>query len=80
VGMQTLLVPNEVDQMLRWPRGRALKLARLGKLRSITLPDGSMRFALEDLNQMLIQGGLGAALLTGPKQLARQDDQETDDA
>jgi predicted site-specific integrase-resolvase len=42
--MNTLLTPNEVDQLLRYRRGRAKRLARRGILPSIRLPDGEVRF------------------------------------
>jgi hypothetical protein len=42
--MCKLLVPQEVDRLLRYPRGRSARLAREGKLPSITLPDGELRF------------------------------------
>jgi hypothetical protein len=46
-GMFALLTAREVDTYLRHPRGRALRLARQGKLPAITLPDGEVRFKRE---------------------------------
>ena len=39
-----LLTPREVDQLFRYPRGRAVKLAKAGLLPAIVLPDGEIRF------------------------------------
>lgn len=43
--MSKLLKPFEVDELLRYPRGRSARLARQGKLNCVTLPDGEIRFA-----------------------------------
>lgn len=45
--MSKLLVPREVDQMLRFPHGRAIKLERRGELPAVFLPDGEIRFDSE---------------------------------
>lgn len=39
-----LLTPKDVDAILRYPSGRATRLARAGKLPHIMLPDGEIRF------------------------------------
>jgi hypothetical protein len=39
-----LLTPEELDSLLRYPRGRAIKLAKTGLLPAIFLPDGEVRF------------------------------------
>ena len=39
-----ILTPEEVDRLFRYPRGRAAKLAKSGKLPAIFLPDGEIRF------------------------------------
>ena len=49
---KALLTPREVDQLLRYPRGRSAKLARTGKLPAVLLPDNEIRFhprTIEDL-------------------------------
>lgn len=43
-GMGKLLMPDEVDRLFRYPRGRAARLARAGKIPFIKLPDGAVRF------------------------------------
>ena len=45
-GMDTneLLTPEEVDRLFRYPRGRAVKLAKARLLPAIFLPDGEVRF------------------------------------
>lgn len=48
-----LLVPREVDRLLRYPRGRAARLARNGQLRHVVLPDGEIRFRREDIDRLL---------------------------
>ena len=49
----TLLTPRDVDRLLRWPHGRALKAARQGTLPAITLPDGEVRFDMDELLRVL---------------------------
>ena len=53
--MTTLLTPREVDRVLKYPRGRSLKLAKAGKLPHTTLPDGEVRFDAEALSSFLQQ-------------------------
>ena len=48
-----LLMPREVDRLFRYPRGRSLRLAKAGKLPSITLPDGEIRFDESWVNEIL---------------------------
>jgi hypothetical protein len=57
----TFITPREVDRLLRWPRGRAAKAAREGRLPAITLPDGEVRFDMDKLLRVLKQSGKGAA-------------------
>lgn len=40
----TLLTGRELDRILRYPRGRSLRLAKAGKLPHLKLPDGEIRF------------------------------------
>jgi hypothetical protein len=47
-----LLKPHEVDVLLRYPFGRALKLAKAKRLPCIRLPDGAIRFREEDIEQI----------------------------
>jgi hypothetical protein len=53
----TLLMPREVDRILRYPRGRALRLAKAGKLPHILLPDGEIRFDRDELERAIRAGG-----------------------
>lgn len=48
-------MPREVDRLLRYPRGRSLRLAKAGKLPFISLPDGEVRFDEAELEKLLIQ-------------------------
>lgn len=48
-----LLRGYEIDQMLRWPSGRADRLARKGKLPHVKLPDGEIRFEKEKIESMI---------------------------
>lgn len=59
-------MPREVDRLLRYPRGRSLKLARAGKLPHIKLPDGEIRFDEQDLQRHL------RTELTRPSPLVRE--------
>lgn len=47
------LRPEELDKRLNWPFGRALRLARRGKLPHAVLPDGSIRFQWHEIEQLL---------------------------
>ena len=51
--MPTLLVPREVDRLLRYPRGRSLRLAKAGKFKHIVLPDGEVRFSEDAIEALL---------------------------
>lgn len=42
--MTQLLKPSELDSMLRYPSGRSLRLARMGLIPHLKLPDGEIRF------------------------------------
>lgn len=48
-----LLYPEDVDQRLNWPLGRAERLARRCDLPHFVLPDGSIRFRWEDIEKLL---------------------------
>lgn len=54
--MPELLTPHEVDVILRYPRGRSIKLAIEGRIPAIKLPDGEMRFMAEDISNLLKAG------------------------
>ena len=51
--MERLLTPRETDQLLRYPRGRSIRLAKEGKLPAIVLPDGEYRFIEQDIESIL---------------------------
>ena len=51
-----LLTPREVDALLRYPRGRAVRLARAGLLPAVILPDGEIRFDAEKIKRVLAKG------------------------
>jgi predicted site-specific integrase-resolvase len=48
-----LLIPVEVDRLLRYRAGTAERLARKGKLPHVTLPDGSIRFIEVEIEALL---------------------------
>lgn len=48
-----LLTGYEVDERLRWVKGRAERMARAGKLPHLLLPDGSIRFNEVDVQQFV---------------------------
>jgi hypothetical protein len=59
-----ILTPEELDRLLRYPRGRAIKLARANLLPAIFLPDGEVRFerqaiadALANMRRTPVEGG-----------------------
>jgi len=49
----TLLMPRELDRLLRYPRGRSLRLAKAGQIPFIKLPDGEVRFDEADIERLL---------------------------
>ena len=48
-----LLLPEEIDQRLNWPAGKAERLARRKKLPHVLLPDESIRFEWEAISALL---------------------------
>jgi predicted site-specific integrase-resolvase len=48
----TLLIAREVERLFRWPRGRALRLARSGSLPHVVLPDGEIRFPEDSIERI----------------------------
>ncbi len=50
--MKALLTPRDVDAILRYPNGRAARLARAGLIPSIRLPDGEIRFNPEVVERL----------------------------
>lgn len=48
-----LLYPEEIDDRLTWPLGRAERLARRRQLPHVVLPDGSIRFEWDSVEAML---------------------------
>ena len=48
-----LLKPREVDLILRYPAGRAEKLARRALIPCVTLPDGEIRFTAETVERLM---------------------------
>ena len=60
-----ILTPQEVDRLFRYPHGRAVKLAKAGKLPAIFLSDGEIRFnrqtiadALASMSKNPAEGGI----------------------
>jgi hypothetical protein len=56
--MKTLLHPHEVDRLLRYPRGRAARLARAGRIPFIRLPDGEIRFDQIEIERLLASANI----------------------
>lgn len=53
VNTTTLLKPSEVDRIFRYPRGRALRLIKAGKIAHIVLPDGEIRILQTEIERLL---------------------------
>jgi len=51
--MSQYLTPDEVDDLLKLPQGKAKRLAKRGKLPAVTLADGTIRFDAEVLRAFL---------------------------
>lgn len=49
-----LLYPEDVDQRLNWPLGRAERLARQRRLPYVLLPDGSIRFRWDEIERLVL--------------------------
>ncbi len=52
--------PEVVDRHFAWSPGRALRLARRGKLPHHLLPDGSIRFRIADVEAQVVRKGFDA--------------------
>ena len=50
-----LLYPEEIDQRLNWPLGRAERLARQRRLPYVLLPDGSIRLRWEEIEPLVLE-------------------------
>ena len=57
--MPNLLYPEEIDQKLNWPLGKAEKLARQRRLPYVLLPDGSIRFRWEEIERLVVKVSSG---------------------
>ncbi len=51
--MRNLLTPAQVDAILQYPSGRSARLARAGKLPSVTLPDGGLRIPEDEVDRIV---------------------------
>lgn len=49
-----LLYPEDIDQRLNWPLGRAERLARQRRLPYVLLPDGSIRFRWDEIERLVL--------------------------
>ncbi|MEZ6081212.1 MAG: hypothetical protein R3C09_28530 [Pirellulaceae bacterium] len=50
----SLIYPEDVDQRVNWPLGRAERLARQRRLPYVLLPDGSIRFLWEQVEPLIL--------------------------
>jgi hypothetical protein len=55
------LLPEDVDNRLKWKLGRAERLARQRRLPHIVLPDGSIRFDWEAIEPLIVRIPVSAA-------------------
>jgi len=63
--MKTLMTPQDLDALLRFPNGRSVRLARRGIFPHIRLPDGSIRFDVDQIAEFL---GLAEPEVGGPSE------------
>ena len=63
--MPSLLYPEEIDQRLNWPLGKAEKLARQRRLPYVLLPDGSLRFDWAEIESLVLRVGSSAGPAKG---------------
>jgi hypothetical protein len=59
-----LVLPEELDELARFRRGRSARLARRGLIKAIILPGGDIRFRREVVEQLL--AGHTPDLFSGP--------------
>ncbi len=45
--------PEDIDRFLNWPLGKTARLARRLELPHYVLPDGSLRFRLEEIKALV---------------------------
>jgi hypothetical protein len=60
------LHPEDVDERLGWPLGRAARLARRGRLPHVRLPDGSVRFEWPEVEALLCRVPAAAGEVQAP--------------
>lgn len=58
--MAEFLTPEEVDEILKLPSGKARRLAKRGRLPAVILADGTVRFDKEKLSAFLAGSTEGA--------------------
>jgi hypothetical protein len=58
---ETYILPKEVDDLFRWPRGRAKRLAIAGAIEHVLLPDGDVRFERHVIDRIRTPRGSGRA-------------------
>jgi hypothetical protein len=51
--MSEYAYPEDVDRHLNWPLGTAARLARRHRLPHYVLPDGSLRFLLDEVKVLV---------------------------
>jgi hypothetical protein len=47
------LYPEQIDQLLNWPLGTAVRLARRGRLPHYVLPDKSIRLRWDEIEPLV---------------------------
>jgi hypothetical protein len=48
-----LVYPEDIDRALNWPLGTTARLARRHELPHYVLPDGSIRFSIEEIEALV---------------------------
>lgn len=66
-----LLYPEDIDNRLNWPIGRASRLAKRGKLPHVVLPDGSIRFEWEAIEPLIVRVPAPVRMSADPAQGGR---------
>ena len=64
---ESLLTDAQVDFLFRYPRGRSKRLAGEGRIPSIRLPDGAVRFRRADIDRILAGDADCGAKKGGPR-------------
>ncbi|MCY2953427.1 MAG: hypothetical protein NTU53_15830 [Planctomycetota bacterium] len=65
--MRNSLTPGEVDLYFKYPSGRTARLARVGRIASIKLPDGEIRIDQATIEKLLSNAAQAERMVANAK-------------